>query len=468
MNPNPSAKTVLCFGDSNTYGTKPDRSGRYEAHQRWTGILQQQLGEDYYVIEEGLGGRTTDLDHFNPQKPSRNGFEYFKACLDSHAPLDIVIIMLGTNDLKTVYDRSARDVAQALKQYPEYVRAFYESQKLQAPKIIIAVIVCFASAFTYLALRWHDSTNTPANYATPLSHHQIEDTKETLLTLLSEQNPKAGFDYLRQAIKDNPSLARECHPLLHHLGHAAYKKYKDFDTTISYQDYLCNSGYTHGSIEAHFAASKDIAKTLKTTCTSSKKLTFEQWQCFHGIGHGVMYYTNKDVQESIKLCESLPENAKKSCINGLFMERFIIISHTGAADTHAEHIDASICEEQPDTYKPDCYVYAPTAFLSLHPNDYMGAFEQCTSVETDYITTCIYGVGGQIMKENILDPSVAKETCRNAPQASASACIEGAVGILINHYADTAPVKGLCSTLFSDYQSTCERKISAWEASYRL
>ena len=63
MNINPNAATILCYGDSNTYGQKPDKSGRYAADVRWTGRLQNALGGDYYVIEEGLSSRTTDLDY---------------------------------------------------------------------------------------------------------------------------------------------------------------------------------------------------------------------------------------------------------------------------------------------------------------------------------------------------------------------------------------------------------------------
>jgi len=137
VNTNPHAIKVLCYGDSNTNGTKPDRSGRFAADERWTGLLQKQLGDTYYVIEEGLGGRTTDLEHYNADKPSRNGLIYFKACVDSHMPLDIIIVMLGTNDLKTMYERSAEDVAQALKQYPEYVDKYCADRNLKRPKIIL-------------------------------------------------------------------------------------------------------------------------------------------------------------------------------------------------------------------------------------------------------------------------------------------------------------------------------------------
>lgn len=137
MNTQTNATTILAYGDSNTYGQKPDRSGRFDASTRWTGILQAQLGDDYYVIEEGLGGRTTNLDHPNPNKPSRNGFTYFTACLDSHSPLDIVIIMLGTNDFKTSYARSAEDIAAAQQLYIEAIRNSYDASSVSQPTIIL-------------------------------------------------------------------------------------------------------------------------------------------------------------------------------------------------------------------------------------------------------------------------------------------------------------------------------------------
>ena len=126
---NPQSKVILCFGDSNTWGQNDNKNvaGRYSVDTRWTGYLQELLGDDYYIIEEGLGGRTTDLEHYNPKKPSRNGFTYFMPCLTSHSPLDIVIIMLGTNDLKVQYNRSVEEIAKALIQYVETIRQNMEN-----------------------------------------------------------------------------------------------------------------------------------------------------------------------------------------------------------------------------------------------------------------------------------------------------------------------------------------------------
>lgn len=114
MNVNPNAKTVLCYGDSNTWGQTPDKTGRrYPADIRWTGVLQANLGDTYAVIEEGLSSRTTNVDY--AKKPGRNGRTYLEPCLDSHAPIDTVILMLGTNDFKIAFNRSVEEIAEATR-----------------------------------------------------------------------------------------------------------------------------------------------------------------------------------------------------------------------------------------------------------------------------------------------------------------------------------------------------------------
>lgn len=104
-------KAVVCFGDSNTWGADPAGHGRFPPDVRWTGILQRELGPDYRVIEEGLNGRTTNIDDFIEE--DRNGRRHLPSRLETHRPFDLIVIMLGTNDLKARNRRSAADIAQA-------------------------------------------------------------------------------------------------------------------------------------------------------------------------------------------------------------------------------------------------------------------------------------------------------------------------------------------------------------------
>ncbi|HEX3807934.1 MAG TPA: GDSL-type esterase/lipase family protein [Gaiellaceae bacterium] len=108
-------RTLVCFGDSNTWGYIPGSGGeRFPREQRWPVILQHELGDDWEVIAEGLGGRTATVDR--PDSEGRNGLPYLLPCLHSHAPVDLVVIFLGTNDVNFVEDdRVARCVARLVE-----------------------------------------------------------------------------------------------------------------------------------------------------------------------------------------------------------------------------------------------------------------------------------------------------------------------------------------------------------------
>lgn len=106
-------KNILCFGDSNTYGESPEGKGRYPRNVRWTGILQKSLGDEYYVIEAGLNGRTTVWD--DPVEGDKNGLRQLPCCIASNTPLDLLIIMLGINDLKARFHVTPQDIALSLE-----------------------------------------------------------------------------------------------------------------------------------------------------------------------------------------------------------------------------------------------------------------------------------------------------------------------------------------------------------------
>ena len=128
---------VLCYGDSNTWGHDPASLGRFSRNERWPGALQKALGDRYHVIEEGLGGRTTVWD--DPIEGYKNGKEYLIPCLATHAPLDLVIILLGTNDLKKRFSVSAQDIAFGVGVLVDTVNKSDSGRNLKAPKVLLLV-----------------------------------------------------------------------------------------------------------------------------------------------------------------------------------------------------------------------------------------------------------------------------------------------------------------------------------------
>jgi len=119
-----SVKTVLCYGDSNTWGciplTGPEPSRRFAPNERWPGVLREHLGAEYWVVEEGLNGRTTVWE--DGLQPHRNGRELLLPALLSHRPVDIAILMLGTNDLKRRIGVSAAEIAEGAGMLVEIAR----------------------------------------------------------------------------------------------------------------------------------------------------------------------------------------------------------------------------------------------------------------------------------------------------------------------------------------------------------
>lgn len=108
-------KHIVCLGDSNTHGYCADPADcgdggiRFNESERWTRLLQQKLGQEYLVIEEGLSGRTTCFD--DPIHEGLNALDYIYPCLKSHEFVDLLIIMLGTNDTKDRFYASAACIA---------------------------------------------------------------------------------------------------------------------------------------------------------------------------------------------------------------------------------------------------------------------------------------------------------------------------------------------------------------------
>lgn len=138
-------KSILCYGDSNTWGFIPGTDfERHPYHGRWPGVMAGLLGDDYLVIEEGLSGRTTAFD--DPLFLDRNGRVHLPSVLDTHTPTDLVIIMLGTNDTKHHLGLNADDIASGAAWLVNYVLASQAGPGKTAPKVLLAAPVAITDA----------------------------------------------------------------------------------------------------------------------------------------------------------------------------------------------------------------------------------------------------------------------------------------------------------------------------------
>ena len=134
---------ILCYGDSNTWGCigkwveSDEPSSRYDADTRWPCVAQKELGEKFHIIEEGLGGRTTIYPH--PTEPWKNGEPYLRPCLHTHRPLDLVVIMLGTNDLQIKKDITSEELYIGISRLIDIVRETGKTGRGNVPPKVLII-----------------------------------------------------------------------------------------------------------------------------------------------------------------------------------------------------------------------------------------------------------------------------------------------------------------------------------------
>lgn len=135
---------MLCYGDSNTWGYVPGSTReRFPRDARWTTRLARGLGDDWDVVVEGLNGRTATLD--SPTSEGRNGLAYLRPCLESHMPVDVVVLFLGTNDVFDRYSLPAADVAYAVALLVRAIQTSETGPGGGSPKVLVVCPPPFGS-----------------------------------------------------------------------------------------------------------------------------------------------------------------------------------------------------------------------------------------------------------------------------------------------------------------------------------
>jgi lysophospholipase L1-like esterase len=131
-------KVILCFGDSNTWGYNPENGTRFGPEIRWPGVLQAELGASYTIVEEGLNARTTVFtDPVEGARIDRTGRNHLGVLLESHRPIDLVIVMLGLNDLKRRLAVSAFDIAQGAGELVQIVQCSKSGPGNRPPEVLL-------------------------------------------------------------------------------------------------------------------------------------------------------------------------------------------------------------------------------------------------------------------------------------------------------------------------------------------
>lgn len=205
-------KSVLCFGDSNTWGYVPLTAERLIRSARWPGILQKSLGESYNIIEEGLNGRTTVFDE--PFRGGRNARTTLPAVLESHAPLNLLIILLGTNDLKHHLNASAQESARGISALLQIALNSPFSFHKGDPKILLIAPPKFGCLSELMAHHFEGAVTRSADLA---AQYQQTCTQFGCSFIDCNQVASAGEDGIHLNAQGHQKLAMTLLPVIKSL-----------------------------------------------------------------------------------------------------------------------------------------------------------------------------------------------------------------------------------------------------------
>lgn len=319
---------------------------------------------------------------------------------------------------------------------------------------IFFVIWYFSKEYTILQTKGVDTPTPIISLAPKIPSDpfetQVRKAKQDLIQLVYSKGPGAALTKLEELSNSSNNILANCHSIGHEIGRAAYKKYFNVDTALEYATELCGSAYIHGVIEERTARSKDIFTEIKKMCQPNSG------NCFHAVGHGLMYYTGNDIPKAVQICDTLFTNAQKSfCSEGIFMEHFNTDISVHLDKYLSETNVFYPCSDQKLLYKGACYFYAPDYYLHLHRDDYIGILTLCNSVEQGFVLTCINGIGSRTMKRNIKDPKFVESICMHAKPDQAKYCIDGMTSYYLVHFYSLEKGKELCNMLEDSNKPQC-------------
>lgn len=327
--------------------------------------------------------------------------------------------------------------------------------------ILYVVFGIVASMFILLVGSFYLPKHASSLSTQSLTNEEYDELSRILTVSLTQHDPRFAIEDLKERTVHDPRIARVCHELLHEMGRSALTHYEnDFARAMSYQDEFCVSGYIHGVIEEYFKETKDVRAVMSRACVAYTSRSFMEWECYHGIGHGLMFYSQNDVPGSLTNCRTYKDDwIASACANGVYMENF-------NADERL-HKSTFVRPEDPFfpcntdvLFKRDCYMGAPIYYLSQHEDNYDDALLWCGSAPEEN-AICAYGVGAQAARRNIGKLDMLVNVCRGAPVTLRTSCVTGLATGIVSHYHSRVEASQFCSTMDFLDQRACKNAVSA-------
>jgi mono/diheme cytochrome c family protein len=271
--------------------------------------------------------------------------------------------------------------------------------------------------------------------------------------------PKAALAEFDRRIASDKQVEADCHRIAHTIGAASLTHFRgNVGKAFAAGSASCWSGYYHGILERAFRGVPEsrVSAVARELCADPgiRRTTFVAYQCVHGLGHGLMIYTDYDLPRSLKICDALNGSWDQvSCTGGVFMEN--ISSSYGIKSRWLKDNDLIYpCNAVAERHKVYCYLMVTSRILPAVGYDFKRTAAFCRRSEPRWVATCYESLGRDASGQTRQNPAKIAEICALA-RGGEGDCLYGAARDITSNYADPERAGQLCRTAPTRYRERC-------------
>ena len=253
---------------------------------------------------------------------------------------------------------------------------------------------------------------------------------------------------------EDPELRRDCHPVVHAIGRETFRLKGNIHDSFSACDQTCHSGCYHGSVERFLRGDDIYSETYKhpsqaelkqkaaAACDSNTPLRL-RYQCLHGLGHAILFFSAYQLQSSLDICDALDDDwSRSSCYGGVFMENVSNATNEkrnfSPTDYHAP------CNQLPDQYRQECYMMQTSRMMEMGLSTEQ-MLQECAKAGA-YRVACTVSIGRDLSNEaRTGQPRPVAQACERVHDNNRFACMEGVVYALVDNTWDGRYAMPFCA-----------------------
>lgn len=250
----------------------------------------------------------------------------------------------------------------------------------------------------------------------------------------------------------------DCHQEAHKLGRRGYELFGA--EVFKNGHYGCHSGYYHGAMEIFLKdnGTDNLSEDIKNLC-SIFTTDFGNFECLHGVGHGVLAYLDYDLPETIKECQKLEGSfAQDSCFGGMFMENIVTAQGRGAKEGHQTkwvgedpHFPCNKIDQN-FSVQTQCYLMQTSRMLDIYGYKFPPLIEQCMKAPQNMRSTCFQSIGRDAAGQSLRDAEKTIAICEDVPKEYLNNCLDGGVNVIIDFWGEGVEDQSanFCSAVVDD------------------